>query len=148
MKSVTEFFTHTLVKGLASKVALTAEGKPPEEIQQSLGESFKFEGDKLKHFYNSLDVANENMDKLTRVLVVSLEETEKVPPKAVKVEEHYYIPEFIKEPKPPETKKAAKDAKGGKRNSGKRDNATKSSPWGMTPEEIAAKKSGKGKAKV
>lgn len=146
MKSVTEFFTFKLLKGIEAKAALTAEGKSPEEVEQSIGETFKLEGDKLKYFFNSLDVASENLDKLTRVLVVSLDESEKVPQKAVKVEEHYYVPEFQKTLTPSEPKQASKGG-GGNRNKGKRKDGPKSSPWGITPEELAAKKAGKGKEK-
>lgn len=146
MKSVTEFFTFKLLKGIEAKTALTAEGKSPEEVEQSIGETFKLEGDKLKYFFNSLDVASENLDKLTRVLVVSLDESEKVPPQAVKVEDHYYVPEFQKTLTPTEPKQVAKGG-GGNRNKGKRKDGPKSSPWGITPEELAAKKAGKGKGK-
>ena len=50
MKSVTEFFNIKLNKGIAARAALLAEGKTAEEVEQSLSESFKIEGDKLKHF--------------------------------------------------------------------------------------------------
>lgn len=149
MKNVTEFWNVTLFKGLQAKEALAAEGKTPEEIQASIGETFKMEGDKLKHFTNAIDVANQNKDKLHRVLVVSLTEGEAVPAKAVKVEEHHYVPAFLKEaPAPTEAKdeKAGRGGgKGGRPNrggggGGKNPNGPKSSPWGLTPEEIAAKK--------
>jgi len=120
MKSVTEFWNVTLFKGLQAKEALAAEGKTPEEIQASLGETFKFEGDKLKHFTNAMDVANQNKDKLHRVLVVTFGEGETVPPKAVKVEEHHYVPAFIKEAAPVEHKdeKGGRGGKGGRPNRG------------------------------
>ena len=76
MKSVTEFTNFTLAQGLKAKTALTAEGKNAEEIQQSLGATFKLEGDKLKYFFNAIDVAGQNMESLRRVLVVSLAEGE------------------------------------------------------------------------
>lgn len=151
MKNVTEFWNVNLFKGLQAKEALAAEGKSPEEIQTSLGESFKMEGDKLKHFINAIDVASQNKDKLHRVLVVTFGEGEAVPPKAVKVEEHHYVPAFIKEAPAPTEKKDEKGGKGGRPNrggggGGKREGGPKSSPWGLTPEEIAAKK-GAGKNK-
>ena len=136
MKSVTEFALHTLNKGLTEKAALTAEGKTPEEISAALGTSFKYEGDKLKHFVAALDVAGANVENLSRVLVVSLNEGESAPAKAVKVEEHHYVPEFKTAPRPITMQRT--DPKGG----GGKDGRPKTSPWGLTPEEKAAK--GKG----
>lgn len=134
MKSVTEFPSWTLSKGLQAKTALVTEGKSPEEIQTSLGETFKYEGDKLKHFVNALDVAGQNTDKLRRVLVVSYTEGEPVPPKATKVDEHHYVPEFLVEAKPA----SSGDSKGGK-GRGKGKGGPKGSPWGLSPEEKALK---------
>jgi hypothetical protein len=146
MKSVTEFWNVTLIKGIKAKEALVASGKTPEEIQASIGETFKMEGDKLKHFTAAMDVAAQNLEKLQRVLVVSLAEGENAPQKATKVEEHYYIPDFIKENKPVEDKNA-KGGKGGRpgrggRGGGGRKDGPKPSPWGLSPEEKAAKKAG------
>ena len=148
MKAITEFPSYTLTKAVTTKAALAAEGKTPEEIQQSLGESFKFEGDKLKHFVAAVDVAAQNAQNLRRVLVVTLNEGEKTPLKAVKVEEHHYVPEFLvtATAKPAESN----DRKGGRRGGpgGKGGGGPKSSPWGLSPEEKAAKnKGGAGKAK-
>ncbi len=143
MKSVTEFWNINLVKGLKAKEALLAEGKTPEEIQASLGETFKLEGDKLKHFTNALEVASQNPEKLHRVLVVTFSEGESVPSNAIQVDDHHYVPAFIKEPAAATASKD--DAKPGRR--GGRSprgpgggQKTKTSPWGLTPEEIAAKK--------
>lgn len=140
MKSVTEFWAATLLRALKTKETLAAEGKTPEEIQTSIGETFKMEGDKLKHFLASLDVAGANQDKLSRVLVVSLNEGESAPPKGVKVEENYYIPEFQAAPRPVNTQKFDRNAASKK--SGGPGKGPKSSPWGLTPEEKAAKKGG------
>jgi len=142
MKSVTEFWSVTLVKGLNAKNALVAEGKTPEEIQTSLGEAFKYEGDKLKHFVNAIEVASQNLDKLSRVLVVTLNEGETTPPKAVKVEESHYVPDFQVAPKPVANKATiAAAAKGaGKGGRGGRRDGPKESPWGLSPEQKAAKK--------
>lgn len=147
MKSVTEFPNWTLNKALQTKTALASEGKTPEEISVSLGETYKYEGDKLKHFINAIDVAGANPDKLKRVMVVSYGEGEAVPPKATKVEEHHYVPEFLTEAKPA----APQDARGGGRGGrgggrGDKKGGPKSSPWGMSPEELAAKKKGPAKA--
>jgi hypothetical protein len=143
MKSVTEFWAATLTRGLKAKEALTAESKTPEEIQTSLGETFKMEGDKLKHFIAALDVAAQNADKLSRVLVVGLNEGESAPPKGVKVEEHYYIPEFQVAARAVNTQKFDRNAAQGKGKGGK-DGRPKTSPWGLTPEEKAAKGKGGG----
>ena len=142
MKLVTEFSNFTLNKGLAAKAALSTEGKSPEEIETSLGETFKLEGEKLKFFVNALTVAGENTANLKRVFVATLNEGENAPAKATKVEEHHYIPEFITAPKPA----PAKDAKGGRGGGrggpggGRGGEKKGGSPWGMSPEEIAAKK--------
>ncbi len=143
MKAVTEFPNVTLTKGLAAKNTLAAEGKSPEEIQQSIGESFKYEAEKLKYFLAALDVAAQNTTNLRRVLVVGLAENEVAPAKAIKVEEHYYLPEFLvmASAKPAD----GKDGKGG-RKGGKGKGGPKSSPWGLSPEEEAAKKKGPAKA--
>lgn len=142
MKSVTEFPSWTLSKGLQAKTALVTEGKTAEEIQTSLGETFKYEGDKLKHFVNALDVAGQNTDKLRRVLVVSYTEGEAVPPKATKVDEHHYVPEFLVEAKPAQSA----DPKGGGKGRGKGKGGPKGSPWGLSPEEKALKNKGPAKA--
>lgn len=144
MKSVTEFWSATLNRGLKAREALSAEGKSPEEIQTGLGESFKYEGDKLKYFMAALDVAAENQEKLSRVLVVSLNEGESAPPKAVKVEEMHYVPEFQAAPRAVNLEKVQRGAGPKKREGGK---GPRTSPWGLTPEEKAAKKGG-GKAPV
>jgi hypothetical protein len=137
MKSITEFASHTLLKGLESHKALTAEGKTPEELQTALGTSFKYEGDKLKYFLAALEVAGQNLENLSRVLVVSLAEGETAPAKAVKVEEMHFVPEFRLAPKPVVSQKA--EARGGGRSN--KPTGPKSSPWGLSPEEKAAKKS-------
>jgi hypothetical protein len=148
MKSVTEFPVFKLVQVIKTKADLVAAGKTPEEVQQAVGEAYKMEGDKLKHFINAADVASQNMDKLFRVLVVTLAEGETIPAKAAKMEEHYYVPEFQKEAKPVVNKhdlKAAAGRDGGGRGKGRSDKP-KSSPWGISPEEKAAKKAAAAKA--
>ena len=142
MKSVTEFWSAVLVRGINAKTALAAESKTPEEIQQNIGETFKLEGDKLKYFMGAMDVASKNMEKLSRVLVVSYAEGESANPKATKIEEMYYIPEFQKDPKAIVTQKS--DSKGGGQGKGKprSGGGPKESPWGLSPEQKAAKKGG------
>lgn len=138
MKSVTEFWSHTLAKGIKTKNELAAAGKTPEEIQAGLGEAFKYEGDKLKHFVNAIEVAIANPEKLGRVLVVTLNEGEAAPPKSVKVEETTYYPEFQAAPKPVVTKADMMKKSGGDK--GRRKDGPKESPWGLSPEQKAAKK--------
>lgn len=148
MKSITEFASFTLANGLKAKATLTEGGKTPEEIQTSLGETFKYADDKLKHFIAALEVAAQNPDKLRRVLVISLAEGEVAPPKAVKVEETHYLPEFLVEtkmvPQKAEAGKFGKSNRGG----GNKTSGPKSSPWGMSPEEKAAKNKGAAAAKA
>lgn len=143
MKSVTEFWAVNLQKGLKTKADLTAAGKSPEEIQTEIGTAFKMEGDKLKHFINAMEVASQNQEKLARVLVVSLNEGETAPPKAIKVEETHYVPEFQADPRPVNLQKNVNRGGGGGQQKGKGKGGPKTSPWGLTPEEKAAK--GKGK---
>ncbi len=138
MRAVTEFPNHILARGLTAKTALTAECKTPEEIEQSLGESFKYESEKFKYFVAAIDVAAQNTENLRRVLVIGLNEGENAPSKAIKVEEHYYVPEFLITAAP---KAAAADQKGG-RGKGKGKGGPKGSPWGLSPEEKAAKNKG------
>ncbi|MBI3541111.1 MAG: hypothetical protein HY073_03115 [Deltaproteobacteria bacterium] len=145
MKSVTEFPSYILVKGIAAKAALVAEGKTPEEIQVSLGTTFKFEGDRLKYFFNALDVAAQNTG-FSRLVVKSLSEGESAPTKAVKVEELYYIPEFLilAPPQQPARDSRGRPNRGGGGGSrgGRGDNGPKGTPWGLSPEQKAAKKGG------
>lgn len=138
MRSVTEFASFVLAQGNKTKAALAAEGKSPEEIQAGLGEAFKFEGDKLKYFSNALEVASQNADGLKRVIVAALAEGENTPAKATKVEEMVYIPEMLIDPKKNPPSADAGRGKGGRK--GGRDRGPKESPWGLSPEQKAAKK--------
>jgi hypothetical protein len=141
MKSVTEFPNFKLVQGLNARNAMTAEGKTPEEVQTNLGTTFKLEGDKLKYFLNAVEVAGQNLEGLTRVLVVSFNEGESVPVKALKVEELHYVPEFVVGVKP--VVQQQKNAKGGPGGGNKKGGGQKESPWGLSPEQKAAKKGAK-----
>jgi hypothetical protein len=137
MKAVTEFASFTLANGLKAKTTLATEGKTPEEIQAKLGETFKYEGEKLNHFINAIDVAGQNQDKLKRVMVVSLAEGETIPSKSTKVGEHHYVPEFQQAAY---VKPEAPKGKGGRGGpGGKGGGGPKGSPWGLSPEEKAAK---------
>lgn len=143
MKAITEFPSFVLSKGLTAKTALTTEGKSPEEVSAKLGETFKFEGDKLKHFIAAIDLSATAKD-LKRIMVVGLAEGETAPAKAVKVEDHYYIPESLILSAPVKPAADAKGGRGGKgggggRGGGKGGGGPKGSPWGLSPEEKAAK---------
>jgi hypothetical protein len=144
MKSVTEFANVTLNLGLKAKEALAAEGKSLEEMQTSLGEKFKLEGEKLKHFWHSLEVAVLHPENLKRILVQSYGEGENTPPKSTKVEEHHYTPDFHVDPKKASAGKPDdKNGRGGKGGGrGGRDNkgGQKESPWGLSEEQKKEKK--------
>lgn len=140
MKAMSEFPVHTLTKGIAAKAALVAEGKSEEEISTSLGEMFKFKDNRLKYFMTALGIAETQLEKLYRIRIFSFEEGETIPEKAIKMEELYYIPEFFNPtpgPKPITVKPDPKARSGGKKD---RPKGPKASPWGLSPEEIAAKK--------
>lgn len=137
MKAVTEFASFTLNAALKAKAALMAEGKSPEEIQESLGATYKLEGEKLGYFITALEVAAANADDLKRVLVVRLSEGEKAPAKALQTEDIAIYPEARVQARPDKPKDDGKRGGRGGGRGGKSD--TKSSPWGMSPEEKAAK---------
>ena len=135
-----------MVKGNEAKAVLVAEGKTPEEIQESLWVTFKYEGDKLKYFINALDVAAKNATDLVRVMIMRLNEGESAQGKGVQVEDLYYLPEFRIVVDPNAGKK--QDAKGGRGKGGKgrqgrgggQGMELKESPWGLSPEQKAAKR--------
>lgn len=137
MKAVTEFASFTLNAALKAKAALAAEGKSPEEIQASLGTTYKLEGEKLGYFLTALEVAAANSENLKRVLVVRLSEGERAPAKATQTEDIAIYPEALVTVR---AEKPKDDGKRGGRGGGRGGkNDTKSSPWGMSPEEKAAK---------
>ena len=136
MKSITEFQPATLQKILATKTALTAEGKTAEEIIAAVGETFKYEGDKIKYALAAAELAKDKTS-VRRVLVASFGEGENPAPNYQMVEDVYYMVESFNA-KPVVIEKA--DARGPRRGGGKNNkSAPKGSPWGMTPEEKAAK---------
>lgn len=141
MKAVTEFPNYTINKAIAAKASLATAGKTPEEILQALGETFKFEGDKLSHFFRALEIAEQKPEELKRVMVLTLTEGESAPARAVKIEDHYYVPEYYQAPKPAPAadEKGGRKGRGGGKGGGKGSGGPKSSPWGLTPEEKAAK---------
>lgn len=141
MKSITEFSQPTLQKFLAAKAALTAEGKTAEETMTAIGEAMKLEGDKLKFIFAAGDLVAEQK-AFRRVLVASIAEGEAVPAKYTKVEDNYYLVETLDMFKPAAPMTATKPGQRGgpQRGGGKSSTGPKSSPWGASPEEIAAKK--------
>lgn len=142
-----EFPAHILVKGIEAKKALTAEGKTEEEISTSIGETFKFSDNKLKNFITAIGLAEAKTEGLYRVRIASFNEGEKIPDGAVKVEELHFITEFFgSKPAPkPVTEKVDRRGGGGKKD---RPKGPKSSPWGLSPEEIAAKKEASARAQA
>lgn len=138
MKSITEFAPPILQKVSTAKAALTAEGKTPEEISAAIGESFKYEGDKLKYVLAAADLI-QGKNSVRRVMVSTFAEGENVPSKYQKVEDTYYLIETMETTKIDMTAAAKGAGRGGPR---KRTDGPKSSPWGMSPEELAAKKKG------
>lgn len=134
MKSITEFQPTTLQKVLAAKTALTAEGKTPEEITTAIGETFKYEGDKIKYALAAADLAN-GKPAVRRVLVASFAEGETPSANYQQVEDTYYMVETFNA-KPVITEKA--DPRQARRGGGNK-GGPKGSPWGMSPEEKAAK---------
>lgn len=140
MKSITEFAQPILQKVLTAKAALLAEGKTSEEIEASMGETLKLEGEKLKYIIAAADlVADKKL--VRRVMVASFAEGETAPAKYQKVDETYYLVETLD--LTPAAAPAA-PTKGGKPGGPRKGNGgpkgPKSSPWGASPEEIEAKK--------
>lgn len=135
MKSITEFQPATLLKVLAAKTALTAEGKTAEEISAAIGETFKYEGDKIKYALAAAELAKDKTS-IRRVLVATFAEGEKPAPNYQQVEDTYYMVEAFNA-KPVVFEKA--DTRGPRRGGDKNKGGPKGSPWGMSPEEKAAK---------
>lgn len=138
MKSITEFQPATLQKVLAAKNTLTAEGKTAEEISAAIGETFKYEGDKIKYALAAAELAKDQTS-IRRVLVATFGEGEKPAPQYQQVEDTYYkVETFNAAPVARAEKVDPRNARRGG-GGGKREGGPKGSPWGMTPEEKAAK---------
>ncbi len=138
MKSITEFSMATLQKFTQAKAALTTEGKTPEEMTASLGETFKLEGDKLKFMMAASDLA-QSKPNVRRIVVVSFAEGETAPAKYQKVEDTHYLVETLELTKAVVAAPTKGGGRGGPRKGGG-SSGPKPSPWGASPEEIAAKK--------
>lgn len=132
MKSITEFQQATLQKILAAKNSLAAEGKTPEEISAAIGETFKYEGDKIKYSLAAAELAKDKA-AVRRVLVASFGEGEKPAPNYQQVEDTYYLVEMFNAKPVAAEKSEGRSFRGGKKS------GPKSSPWGLSPEEKAAK---------
>lgn len=138
MKSITEFQPTILQKVLAAKNTLTAEGKTAEEISAAIGETFKYEGDKIKYALAAAELAKDQTS-IRRVLVATFGEGEKPAPQYQQVEDTYYkVETFNAAPVARAEKVDPRNARRGG-GGGKREGGPKGSPWGMTPEEKAAK---------
>lgn len=94
MKTITEFPGFLLTNALKAKLELISSGKTDEEAGASLGETYKYEGDKLKFFLNSITVISEKTEKLRRVIVVQLAENENGPAGGKKIDEQMYLAEY------------------------------------------------------
>ncbi|MCM2353196.1 MAG: hypothetical protein NDI63_06215 [Pseudobdellovibrio sp.] len=143
MKSITEFQFPTLQKILTAKTTLTAEGKSPEEVATAIGESFKYEGDKLKYALAASDLVA-GKTSVRRVLVASANEGETPAANYQQVDGTYYQIESFNAK--PYVAPAKTDVRGGGKKGGRRD-GPKGSPWGMSPEELAHKNKPKTVAK-
>lgn len=104
MKTITEFSGFQL-------------GEALKNVEQFLAQA-KYEGDKLKFFNHALEMAKERPQNLKRILVLSFQEGEKKPEKAVEKEGHFYLPEFFFVPTPKREKRFQK--KGGRNKKNKR----------------------------
>ncbi len=120
MKTITEFTGTLLGQVLAKDKELTNEGKTPEEFQtareQALTELTKFEGDKLKLLFAALESVGKKTDRLKRVVVWQVGESEQGPKGAFLKDGHAYIVEHY--PHPHGSKPAAasdrRDERGGR----------------------------------
>ncbi len=140
MKSITEFAFPVLTKFANAKKALLTEGKTAEEVATTLGETFKFEAEKLKYIMAASDLI-EGKTAVKRVLVATFAEGETAPASYQKVEETHYLVENIV--LTPFVKAApVKAGRGGGKvgPGGKGGDRPKTSPWGASPDEIEAKK--------
>lgn len=144
MKAVTEFASFTINAATKAKAALEAEGKSAEDVQASLGTTYKCEGEKLGYLMKAIEVAATGPQNLKRVLVMKLAEGESAPPKSVAGEDGIcYVAESQVEIRKEQPKRDERGGRGGKgrgdKGRGGDRGKEKSSPWGMSPEEKAAK---------
>jgi hypothetical protein len=143
MKAVTEFPSFTLTKAIQQRKTLTEAGKTPEEVQGELGTAFKLEGEKLTCLINAVEIASKHSGNLKRILVMRLGEGEtNTPAGATKIDELYYLPEILnltvaKPHEKSDPKNKNRGGRGGGKGGGK--GGPKESPWGLSPEEKAAK---------
>lgn len=118
MKTLTEFSGFSLQDIGKTRAQLISESKTPEEISAALTEQFKVEGEKLQLLLSALDAIDNKVTDLKRVVVGTLAEGEKLPPKAVQKEDKVFVAEYF----PPMNRPGGKgkfNGKGGPRD-GKR----------------------------
>lgn len=78
-----------------------------DEVKQAFGAALKLEGQKLDFMVNAIDFSRRTRYGLKRVLVLSLDEKDKVPAGAQKVGDHYFLTELIPGlPQPSQDKKS------------------------------------------
>ncbi|MCM2276870.1 MAG: hypothetical protein NDJ89_02190 [Oligoflexia bacterium] len=112
MKTLTEFPAATLKNAFKAQQDLQTAGKTPEELPQALGEALKLEGDKLAYLFSALELVGPKLNDLKRVVVLSLNEGEKAPSKALQKEDKYFVAEYF--PPMPGKGPAGRPAHGGK----------------------------------
>jgi hypothetical protein len=94
MKTLTEFPVFNLKNAVKVKQELLAGGKTAEELPQALGEALKLEGDRLNLILNAIELAEKDLEDLKRVVVYSLAEGEKAPPRSVQKGDHCFLVEY------------------------------------------------------
>lgn len=95
MKTLTEFSGFTLQDIGKTRTQLLTENKTPEEISAALTEQFKVEGEKLQLLLSALDSIDNKVTDLKRIVVGTLAEGEKLPPKAVQKEDKVFLAEYF-----------------------------------------------------
>lgn len=121
MRTLTEFTGMQLKNGFAKLQELATAGKSAEELNQGMGEAFKYEGDKLKWFLFAIEVATGKFEGLKRVLVHQLAEGENAPTGAVQKEAWHLVAEgFVAPSKPLPEERGARGGRDGKGRGGKR----------------------------
>ena len=104
MKTITEFAALTLKNADKTRQELAAAGKTAEEIPAAMGEALKLEGDKLKNLLAAMEFVGAKIQDLKRVLVFSIHEGEKAPPKSEQKEGVYFLAEYYPPLNPPRGK--------------------------------------------
>lgn len=87
-----------------------------EDLEKAITENFKLEGEKLEYFKNALNVIDKRrFQDLKRVMIVTFADGEKQPPDAKKIDEHYYVAEYMASLNPPKPQRGrGRHARGGR----------------------------------